>query len=135
MKTILNNNKNKQAVIDFLNDMGIENLYPAEHINISDIDEYTTFDDLTELLDDSSAFDVEMIYYSKAIEYLSENDPSLRESMEIASEYGYEAKDLNSELLASLLASRNTREEWSEKESEIETFLDSLIWEEDEDEN
>ena len=44
------------------------------------------------------------------MEYLKENDPSLSESLEIAAELGYDFKNLNSEILASLLASRKEEE-------------------------
>ena len=44
----------------------------------------------------------EIIYYNKAMEYLSEYDWSLRESAEIASSLGYELKNINSEMLATL---------------------------------
>ena len=46
--------------------------------------------------------------------------------MSIAYEYGYEAKDINSELLASLLYSQDLREQYSNIESEIEDFFNSL---------
>jgi hypothetical protein len=45
----------------------------------------------------------EVIYYANAIKFLVENDPSLRLSMELASNMGYETSSLNSEVLASLL--------------------------------
>ena len=44
----------------------------------------------------------EIIYYNKAMEYLSEYDWSLRESAEIAYSLGYELKNINSEMLATL---------------------------------
>ena len=44
----------------------------------------------------------EIIYYNKAMDYLSEYDWSLRESAEIASSLGYELKNINSEMLATL---------------------------------
>jgi len=44
----------------------------------------------------------EIIYYSRALEYLSENDPSLVDSMALAHEMGYELSSLNSEILATL---------------------------------
>ncbi len=44
----------------------------------------------------------EIIYYARAIEYLSKNDPSLMESLELAHEYGYAVEKLNSEVLATL---------------------------------
>ena len=50
------------------------------------------------------------------------NQPSLS----IASEYGYDCKDLNSEILASLLASQNAREEFSELQNKIEDFFEEI---------
>ena len=44
----------------------------------------------------------EIIYYSKAMNYLIENDPSLRESMAIANEYGSDIERINSEYLATI---------------------------------
>ena len=44
----------------------------------------------------------EIIYYSKAMDYLIENDPSLRESMAIANEYGSDIERINSEYLATI---------------------------------
>ena len=66
----------------------------------------------------------EIIYYSKAIEYLSENDASLQESLSIASELGYTTENLNSELLATLLYQQNIHEEFNEYWSEIETYFE-----------
>lgn len=43
------------------------------------------------------------IYYADAIKYLQENDQSLQESMALASNYGFEASDLDSVKLADLL--------------------------------
>ena len=61
---------------------------------------------LWEELNDSGFFHIDVIYYSKAMEYLIENDASLSESTELATEYGYTLDNINSELLASLHASR-----------------------------
>lgn len=44
----------------------------------------------------------EIIYYSTAIDYLRENDPSLVESLKLAQEYAFKLKDLNSEKLATI---------------------------------
>jgi len=44
--------------------------------------------------------------------------------MNLAEEFGYSPKDISSELLASLLASQNAREEFYELQSEIEEFFD-----------
>lgn len=84
-----------------------------------------SFDDLREEIDNQGGFDIEIIYYSRAIEYLQENDPSLRESLGLASEMGYSLDDLSSEVLASLLASQKVREEFEELESEINEFFEN----------
>ena len=65
----------------------------------------------------------EIIYYSKAIDYLSENDNSLFESLEIAKEYGYTIENLNSELLATLLYQQNLTNEWYNISEQVEEIL------------
>lgn len=94
-----------------------------DYFQTDELEDINDYDELEEKLSDECAFDVEIIYYYKAMEYLMENDTSLHESMEIADEYGYEPKNINSELLASLLASRDARDEFAELHNEIEEFL------------
>tara|TARA_R110002167_G_scaffold21266_1_gene77450 strand:- start:346 stop:714 length:369 start_codon:yes stop_codon:yes gene_type:complete len=89
--------------------------------------EHTNLDEITDVLHDNNAFDQEVIYYATAIKYLQENDPSLRESMEIAIEYGFALENINSEVLASLLKTQNVKEDFSELETEIEDFLTELL--------
>ena len=125
------NESNKNLVIDFLKGLNVENLCVTDYVSFDDIDETTTFETLTELIEDNNGFDIEIIYYTRAIEYLSNNDASLKESLEIADELGYSAKDLSSEVLASLLASQNCRNEWQDLENEVESFLMGLEWEEE----
>jgi phosphoenolpyruvate carboxylase len=96
-----------------------------------DAEEVNSFDDVYEAIDNDRGFNVEIIYYTTAMEYLMERDPSLRESLEIAHEYGYTADNINSELLASLLASRECREEFMSYEDEITEFFDTLDNEEE----
>lgn len=119
-------NEQKTAIKTFLNSLNAENLDIAYHVEIEEIDFSNAFDSITEMLENQNAFDVEIIYYSNAIEYLSNNDASLHECMSIASEMGYETKNLNSELLASLLASQNCRNEFYELQSEIDEFFQSM---------
>ena len=83
-------------------------------------------DDIYEAIENNGGFNGDIIYYSNAMKYLSENDPSLNESMSIAYEFGYETKDINSEILASLLYSQDLREQYSSIEDEIEEFFNSL---------
>ena len=60
-------------------------------------------DDFIDWYTETYIHSAEVIYYHNAIKFLAEHDPSLTESMEKAEEYGYTPKQLNSELLASLL--------------------------------
>ena len=92
----------------------------------NDVDSITDFDSLYESIDDNGGFNVDVIYYSVAIKYLAENDPSLRESMELAYEYGYTTENLNSEVLASLLASQNARISVDELRDEVGEFFEGL---------
>jgi len=65
----------------------------------------------------------EIIYYSKAMAYLSDNDNSLYESLEIAKEYGYTIENLNSELLATLLYQQNFTNEWYNISEQVQQIL------------
>jgi len=96
-----------------------------------DADYVKSFYDILERIEDDNGFDIDVIYYSTAMEYLMERDPSLRESLEIAHEFGYTADNINSELLASLLASKLCREEFMSYEDEITEFFNTLDNEEE----
>ena len=95
-----------------------------DYFSSEELEDVNSYDELEIELNENGAYDIEIIYYARAIEYLKENDTSLFESMQIAQEYGYEPKNINSELLASLLASQNAREEFYELQDEIEEFFD-----------
>ena len=96
------------------------------YIDIESIDATDAFNSIYDMIEENDGFNCEVIYYSNAIKYLQENDPSLKESFEIASELGYETKNLNSEILASLLKSQNVRDEFLELRDEINEFFESL---------
>ena len=85
---------------------------PSEYLSIKT--DLTDVNDLFFDLQNNGYFNEEVIYYSSAIRYLKENDPSLTESLEIATEYGYTTENLNSELLASLHASQKKEETFHE---------------------
>lgn len=114
------------SIFEFLNSL-ITEVRIIDFVNIEDIDFNNAFFSIYEAIDDNSGFDIEVIYYSNAIDYLQKNDPSLQESLSIAFDYGYELKNINSEILASLLASQNAREEFYELQSEIEDFFNELL--------
>ena len=131
----MNTTANTTAKIEaFLNslDAKIEiNDNLINYVDIEDIDFSDAFNSIYNMVNDKGGFDIEIIYYSNAIKYLQENDASLQESLEIAAEYGYELKNLNSEVLASLLASRNSQESFHDVRDEIEEFFTELEEEED----
>jgi len=95
-----------------------------DYLQTDELDDINSYDELEIELNENGAYDIEIIYYATAMEYLTENDTGLHESMSIADEYGYEPKNINSELLASLLASQNAREEFYDLQDEIEEFLE-----------
>ncbi len=109
---------------DYLSNLetDIDLLYLLDHIDLEDI----TFDKLTDEIDNEGLFDQEVIYYRVAMDYLCEYDPSLHESLEIANNYGYATEDLSSELLASLLKTEKTREDWFNKKEYIDSFLNDI---------
>jgi hypothetical protein len=105
-----------EKIIKLLGDIDID-------VSIEDITELEDVDQVEEYLSDNNYFDVEIIYNSRAMEYLAEHDASLQYSLGLAHDMGYSADKLNSEILASLLASENIREEFSNVRGEIEEIL------------
>ena len=129
MTTLNNTTATIENFLSGLNtEIDILNLINIEDINFSD-----AYNSIYDMISDNNGFDMEVIYYASAMEYLMENDKSLRESLEIAHELGYTADKINSELLASLLKSQNERENFAELESEINDFFSGLEEEENED--
>ena len=117
--------RNKQEIIEYFDRISADLEFDImDHLTEDDLDEMETFDELMDLLRDDGAFNIEIIYYNKAIKYLEENDPSLTESLNIANDCGYKTRDLNSEMLASLLASQQAEEEFYDYEDEINNLLD-----------
>jgi hypothetical protein len=126
----------KDSITKFLNDLDID-ITITDYVNAEDIDIENAYESILEALQENGGFNVEIIYYARAMEYLKENDPSLQESLEIANEFGFSLDSLNSETLASLLASRNAEEQFFELQSEIDEFFQDLCdeLETEEDEN
>lgn len=96
-------------------------------VDIDNIDYNDAFDSIMNMIEDNGGFDIEIVYYTNAIDFLAKNDPSLNESLDIAFEYGFEVRHLNSEILASLLASKLAREEFYQLEDEINDFFKELV--------
>ena len=96
------------------------------YVDIDAIDNDDAFTSIYEMIDENDGFNCDVIYYSNAIKYLQENDPSLNDSLKIADEYGYDIKNINSEVLASLLKSQNVRDEFLDFRDEINEFFQEL---------
>jgi hypothetical protein len=116
----------KNKIEEFLKSLNIDNLEIMDYIDIEEIDLNNAFESICEQLDDSGSFNIEIIYYSNAIDYLSIYDMSLSESLSLAFDMGYTLENVNSEILASLLASQNVKNDFYEKETEIDSFFNSL---------
>ena len=119
------NQEQRERVAEFLKGLDIS-IDILDYVNPEDIDIENAYESILDKLQDNGGFNVEIIYYSNAIKFLQENDPSLKESLEIASEFGYSLENLNSEVLASLLASRQAEEEFYDLQSEIDDFFQDL---------
>ncbi len=100
--------------------------FTFSNIDIETIDLEDPFYSIKELLDESGQFNIEMNYYSDAIQYLKDNDPSFNLSLQLAEEIGCSITDINSQLLASLLASDEVRQQYNNLKNEIEEFFDNL---------
>ena len=112
---------------NFLKTIEIKNLDILDYVNIDNIDYNDAYNSIYEMIEDNRGFEVEIIYYSNAIDYLKENDPSLRESIAIAMEYWYNTyENTNSEFLASLHATEQTKIDFQEYENQINEFFLNL---------
>lgn len=86
----------------------------------------TSTDEFVEWYTETYIHSAEIIYYHNAMEFLLNHDPSLQESMSLASEYGYSPKDINSELLASLLLQGVLTKELESLRDDIEEYFEEL---------
>jgi hypothetical protein len=84
-------------------------------------------DDIETLIDDNGGFEVDVTYYSNAMKFLSENDASLKDSLTLAHDLGYNMQHINSETLASLLASQMIRDEFEGIKSELNDLIETMI--------
>jgi hypothetical protein len=115
--------KTEKQITEFLKSIHIDNVDLLDYINIDEIDHDNPAESIFDMINDNGGFNVDIIYYSNAIEYLKRNDPSLRESINTAIEYGYTLENINSELLASLLASKNAMCDYWDYQNEINNFF------------
>ena len=107
---------------DLFNDY-LDDICVSDYLDDDEIQDINDAEELYEELNNSDAFNIEIIYYSRAMDYLSENDFSLSESIDIAVEFGYSLENINSELLASLHASEKAREDFWLIKNDIDEIL------------
>ena len=105
-------NKLQKLAEDNQFDIDLANLYYNED----------TFNDFCDKVNDA-IMQEEIIYYYEAMKYLTREDCSLSESMEIASEMGITTENLNSELLATLLYQQNLTNQWYEISEQVEEIF------------
>ncbi len=113
IKSFLDNVEFNNSIWDYIN---------IDDLNYDDLD----IDEFYNLLNDAGFFNVEIIYYINAIKYLMENDASLEDALQIADNFGYELIDLNSEILASLLASEYEREKFDDISSKLDDLFNEI---------
>lgn len=123
--------KNRVEIIEaFLSELSIDVdvLYfcKNEIKDMADLSGAEIYERVEEIIRDAGGFDIEIIYYSEAMKFLTEHDNSLNRSMSLASQMCYELENINSELLASLLATEIISEEWADLVSDFEE-LDDLL--------
>ena len=123
----------KTKIENFLSELNTE-IDVLNYVDIDNIDRNNAYESIYEMIDSNNGFNIEIIYYYNAMEFLSNNDNSLIDSLEIAYEMGFTVDNLNSEILASLLASKLVREEFCELEGRITDFFEELEEEEEEEE-
>ena len=122
MNTQTQTENKTETKLNLLENLWIENLNIVDFIE-HDFEYIRNADDLYEELESNEAFNIDIIYYSRAMTYLSENDFSLSESIEIAVQHGYSLENINSELLASLHASQKARDDFWRCKDDINEIL------------
>tara|TARA_R110000868_G_scaffold120421_4_gene319550 strand:- start:1009 stop:1374 length:366 start_codon:yes stop_codon:yes gene_type:complete len=116
----------KNKIETFLKSLNINNLEIMDYIDIEQIDLNKSFNSIYDQLNNKNAFNIEIIYYWNAIKYLKQHDASLRLSLDLANDLGYEFKNLNSEVLASILATENVLNDFYDLENKINNFFNQL---------
>ena len=114
----------ENKVQEFISSLETEHTDIPYFIDIEEIDISNAFESIEEMLEGN--LDVDIIYYHNAMEYLADNDTSLNESLELAQEMGFTLDNLNSEVLASLLASQDNREQFYNLEDKITNFFEEI---------
>jgi len=95
--------------------------------DITSLDLSLVYDSAIEMIEQE-----QVIYYGSAMEFLSENDSSLKDSLEIAQDCGLSPKQLNSEILATLLKQSYMTDELNEYWPTVEEVYNDYMSEAEE---
>lgn len=121
----------KQELVQELENLKIDliDYFKDYNFDYTIVDFDCNLDDNIDNIIENIQLNSDIIYYSRAIEFLKENDPSLQESLDIACEYGFTLKNLNSEVLASLLNFKINTDEFynSDFDEKFEQLKDLYI--------
>lgn len=108
--------KKVMELIKELEDKHFTDIFVYDYVDEEEILKIDNVEDLIAYIEnldqDNLITNEDIIYYDNAIKYLSDNDNSLTKSIGLAYELGYNLKDLNSEILASLLATQYNKDEF-----------------------
>jgi len=94
-------------------------LYPEDYIDLVNQEI-----DLIDLLEDTDFFNVDIIGITEANKII--NDIGFNSAIEIAKYYGYSINNIDSEALASIVASQELRDKFYIIEGSIKDYIDNL---------
>lgn len=124
------------ALCEYVDGLGCLSQPLADLVELSDFDNIADTGDLENKITYScNPFEEDIIYYSAAMEYLTENDRSLQYSLGLAADYGFTPDKINSCLLASLLMEDNNRETWNDHRDNIDSLIEDINDADDENDN
>lgn len=115
--------KTGQQIREFSESINMPTMW--EYVNTQEFNQCENTEDLREELEEGGYFNQDIVYYSNAIKYLADNDPSFTRAFTLATELGYDMRNLNSEILATLVHSDDLYEQWNINEEKIQEFIDS----------
>ena len=123
----------EEGIVDKIQDL-INDTDDLSQISFDmDESEIGSADDVFEYIEERIN-EIEVIYYDNAMKILSKYDPSLQESLEYASDLGYDCKDLNSELLATIACQEWARQDLDDIRDDIEDIVEEWLEDSEDDE-
>ena len=104
------------------NEIRIKTLLHDTSFEDYEISDYDDYDAIIEELENQITQE-DIIYYYKAMRYLSDNDQSLKDSLTLARDFGCTLEHLNSETLATILLQDKLQTELYELSEDIKNLI------------